>query len=122
MIIVGTTEILRNQLYDVMHRGENMDCDLVILDEAHFLGDPDRGVVWEEILIYLPVRINVLLLSATIGNAAEIAGWLRSIRGKACTVIREEKRPVPLYPLFLHPSGRVPRCAGLAASGPVRPD
>ena len=106
-IIVGTTEILRNQLYDVMHRGENMDCDLVILDEAHFLGDPDRGVVWEEILIYLPVRINVLLLSATIGNAAEIAGWLRSIRGKACTVIREEKRPVPLYPLFLHPSGRV---------------
>lgn len=106
-IIVGTTEILRNQLYDVMHRGENMECDLVILDEAHFLGDPDRGVVWEEILIYLPVRINVLLLSATIGNAAEIAGWLRSIRGKACAVIREEKRPVPLYPLFLHPSGRV---------------
>ena len=106
-IIVGTTEILRNQLYDVMHRGENMDCDLVILDEAHFLGDPDRGVVWEEILIYLPVRINVLLLSATIGNAAEISGWLRSIRGKECAVIREEKRPVPLYPLFLHPSGRI---------------
>jgi len=74
-ITVGTTEILRNQLYDVMHRGENMDCDLVILDEAHFLGDPDRGVVWEEILIYLPVRVNVLLLSATIGNA------LRSPRG-----------------------------------------
>lgn len=109
-IIVGTTEILRNQLYDVMHRGENMECDLVILDEAHFLGDPDRGVVWEEILIYLPVRINVLLLSATIGNAAEIAGWLRSIRGKTCAVIREEKRPVPLYPLFLHPSGRIMPC------------
>src|SRR5690606_12551885 len=72
-----------------------------------FLGDPDRGVVWEEILIYLPVRINILLLSATIGNAGEIAGWLRSIRGKACAVIREEKRPVPLYPLFLHPSGRI---------------
>jgi len=58
-----------------MHRGENMDCDLVILDEAHFLGDPDRGVVWEEILIYLPVRVNVLLLSATIGMP------LRSPRG-----------------------------------------
>jgi ATP-dependent RNA helicase HelY len=106
-IIVGTTEILRNQLYDVMHRGENMDCDLVILDEAHFLGDPDRGVVWEEILIYLPARVNVLLLSATIGNADEIARWLTSIREKPCTIIREEKRPVPLYPLFLHPSGRV---------------
>ena len=46
-MIVGTTEILRNQLYDIMHRGENLDIDLVVLDEAHFLGDPDRGVVWE---------------------------------------------------------------------------
>jgi superfamily II RNA helicase len=106
-IIVGTTEILRNQLYDVMHQSKDMDCDLVILDEAHFLGDPDRGVVWEEILIYLPVRVNVLMLSATIGNADEIARWLISIRKKPCTLIREEKRPVPLYPLFLHPSGRI---------------
>jgi ATP-dependent RNA helicase HelY len=106
-IIVGTTEILRNQLYDTMHSGENLNCDLVILDEAHFLGDRDRGVVWEEIMIYLPVRINLLLLSATIGNGDEIAAWLASIRGKPCRVIREEKRPVPLHPLFLHPSGRL---------------
>jgi superfamily II RNA helicase len=106
-IIVGTTEILRNQLYDVMHRGEDLDCDLVIIDEAHFLGDPDRGVVWEEILIYLPVRVNILMLSATIGNAEEITRWLVSIRKKPCVLIREEQRPVPLYPLFLHPSGRV---------------
>jgi len=106
-IIVGTTEILRNQLYDVMHTGKNLNCDLVILDEAHFLGDGDRGVVWEEIMIYLPVRINLLLLSATIGNADQIAAWLAAIRGKPCRVIREENRPVPLYPLFLHPSGRL---------------
>lgn len=104
-IIVGTTEILRNQLYDAMHRGEDLNCDLVILDEAHFLGDADRGVVWEEIMIYLPVRVNLLLLSATVGNGEEIAGWLSSIRQKPCTVVREEKRPVPLYPVFLHPSG-----------------
>ena len=106
-IIVGTTEILRNQLYDVMHSGENLNCDLVILDEAHYLGDHDRGVVWEEILIYLPVRINVLLLSATIGNGEEIAAWLSSLRGKECVVVKEEKRPVPLYPLVLHPSGKI---------------
>ena len=104
-IIVGTTEILRNQLYDAMHQGIDLNCDLVILDEAHFLGDADRGVVWEEIMIYLPVRVNLLLLSATIGNGDEIASWLASIRKKACAVIREENRPVPLYPMFLHPSG-----------------
>ena len=104
-IIVGTTEILRNQLYDAMHRGELLAADFVVLDEAHFLGDPDRGVVWEEIMIYLPQRIPLLLLSATIGNADQIAGWLSSIRSSRCAVVKESKRPVPLVPLFLHPSG-----------------
>ncbi len=104
-IIVGTTEILRNQLYDAMHRGELLAADFVVLDEAHFLGDPDRGVVWEEIMIYLPDRIPLLLLSATIGNAHQIAGWLSSIRSARCAVINEIERPVPLVPIFLHPCG-----------------
>jgi superfamily II RNA helicase len=109
-IVVGTTEILRNQLYDVMDRGTDLACDLVVLDEAHYLGDADRGVVWEEVLIYLPRRVHVLLLSATIGNSDEIAAWLSSLRGKDCAVVRETRRPVPLYPLFLHPSGRMMPC------------
>ncbi|RLB84756.1 MAG: ATP-dependent DNA helicase [Deltaproteobacteria bacterium] len=104
-IVIGTTEILRNQLYDAMHTGENLTCDLIILDEAHFLGDEQRGVVWEEIMIYLPVRIPLLLLSATIGNPFQIAKWLESIRGKKCHVIENHDRPVPLFPLFMHPSG-----------------
>lgn len=104
-VVVGTTEILRNQLYDAMHHGEDLNADFVILDEAHFLGDEDRGVVWEEIMIYLPQRIPLLLLSATVGNAHQIAGWLSSIRSRRCVVVEEAKRPVPLYPLFLHPSG-----------------
>ncbi|MBW2648884.1 MAG: DEAD/DEAH box helicase, partial [Deltaproteobacteria bacterium] len=106
-IIVGTTEILRNKLYEAMHSGEDLGYDLVILDEAHFLGDEDRGVVWEEIMIYLPTRINMLLLSATIGNSREIAGWLSSLRNKECVIIKDSERPVPLYPLFLHPPGKI---------------
>jgi superfamily II RNA helicase len=104
-IIVGTTEILRNQLYDAMSEGTDLKTDLVVLDEAHFLGDEDRGVVWEEIMIYLPQRIPLLLLSATIGNGRHIAEWLESIRFKACKVIEEKGRPVPLFPLFFHPTG-----------------
>ena len=104
-IIVGTTEILRNQLYDAMHRGKSLSTDFVVLDEAHFLGDEERGVVWEEIMIYLPARIPLLLLSATIGNAHRIAEWLSSIRSTPCRVIEETVRPVPLFPLFFHPSG-----------------
>ena len=106
-IIAGTTEILRNQLYDAMHEGVDLPADLVILDEAHFLGDEDRGVVWEEIMIYLPVRVHLLLLSATISNARQIADWLESIRSKECVVVEETGRPVPLFPLFFHPSGRL---------------
>jgi len=106
-IVIGTTEILRNQLYDAMHTGENLTSDLIILDEAHFLGDEQRGVVWEEIIIYLPVRIPLLLLSATIGNPVSIAEWLLSIRGKKCHVIKVHERPVPLFPLFIHPSGTI---------------
>jgi len=104
-VLVGTTEILRNQLYDAMHQGISLDTDLVILDEAHYLGDEDRGVVWEETMIYLPSRIPLLLLSATIGNADHISRWLASIRKKKCIVVEATKRPVPLFSLFLHPSG-----------------
>jgi ATP-dependent RNA helicase HelY len=90
-----------------MHLGVTLSTDFVILDEAHFLGDEERGVVWEEVMIYLPARIPLLMLSATIGNAGQIASWLSSVRKRECVVVSETKRPVPLYPLFLHPSGRL---------------
>ncbi len=116
-VVVGTTEILRNQLYDAMHSGESLRADFVVLDEAHFLGDTERGVVWEEVMIYLPARIPLLLLSATIGNAAQIAGWLESIRGRPCAVVAETRRPVPLFPLFLRPGGTLLPLAEPAREG-----
>ncbi len=106
-VIVGTTEILRNQLYDAMEVGTQLQTDLVILDEAHYLGDPDRGVVWEEVLIYLPGRVRLLLLSATISNADALAAWLKTIRGVPCGVVLSDERPVPLHVLFLAPDGQL---------------
>lgn len=102
-VIVGTTEILRNQLYDAMHEGTQVRADLVVLDEAHYLSDPDRGVVWEEVLIYLPSRVRLLLLSATLSNAREICGWLKEVRQTENRVVRAVDRPVPLEMLFLFP-------------------
>ncbi|MGD8987822.1 MAG: DEAD/DEAH box helicase [Syntrophobacterales bacterium] len=106
-IIVGTTEILRNQLYDAMHRGEDLGVQLVVLDEAHYLGDEDRGVVWEEVMIYLPPQVRLLLLSATVSNAAQIAGWLEWLRQVPCQIVAAHERPVPIYPLFMFPNGEV---------------
>ena len=72
-LIVGTTEIYRNQLFDSLRGGSEVSADLVVLDEAHYLADEDRGHVWEEAIILTPPRIRLLLLSATIGNAHEFA-------------------------------------------------
>ncbi|MGB6065379.1 MAG: DEAD/DEAH box helicase [Desulfomonilaceae bacterium] len=106
-VIVGTTEILRNQLYDAMQTGTDIDVDLVILDEAHYLGDIDRGVVWEEVLIYLPSRVRLLMLSATVSNAGTVARWLTHIRNKSCSVVYSKTRPVPLHVLFRTPGGEL---------------
>jgi superfamily II RNA helicase len=111
-ILVGTTEILRNQLYDSMQQGRDLQADLVILDEAHYLSDPDRGVVWEETLIYLPPRVRLLLLSATISNAEEIAEWLDQNRSTRVQVVRSMDRPVPLEMLFLFPDGLITPLGG----------
>ena len=106
-IVVGTTEILRNQLYDCMSQQKDLPYQLVVLDEAHYLGDTERGVVWEETLIYLPPSTRLLLLSATIQNTRELTDWLTSIRGVPCAVVSSEERPVPLHPLFLYPDGTI---------------
>jgi superfamily II RNA helicase len=119
-VIVGTTEILRNQLYDNMSQGRDVGYELVILDEAHYLGDLERGVVWEEVLIYLPVRVRLLLLSATIENADDIAGWLASIRGNEVKVVNGGERPVPLIPLCLEDNNLMLLASAAAASRPRR--
>jgi len=106
-LIIGTTEILRNQLYDSQSSGRDLATDLVILDEAHYLGDRERGVVWEEVLIYLPARVRLLLLSATVANSGELAAWLGRNRGREVAVVTGGERPVPLVGLCLWPSGHL---------------
>jgi superfamily II RNA helicase len=107
-IIVGTTEIYRNQLFDALRRGTDLQADLVVLDEAHYLADEERGHVWEEAIILTPARVRMLLLSATIGNAREFADWIEEVRGVKCAVItRPGGRPVELRAAFLFPDGRL---------------
>ena len=107
-LIVGTTEIYRNQLFDSLRGGSDVNADLVVLDEAHYLGDEDRGHVWEEAIILTPPRIRLLLLSATVGNADEFAAWIAEVRGVRCGVVtRPGARPVPLRAAMLLPDRRL---------------
>lgn len=101
-LIVGTTEIYRNQLFDALRNGEQVSTDFVILDEAHYLADEERGHVWEEAIILTPPRIRLLLLSATVGRADEFAGWIEEVRGTKVRVInRAGTRPVELRAAYL---------------------
>ncbi len=107
-LIIGTTEIYRNQLFDSLRGGSEVRGDLVVLDEAHYLADEDRGHVWEEAIILTPPRIRLLLLSATIGNAREFASWIEEVRGVRCTIVAgPSARPVPLRAAFLLPDKRL---------------
>jgi superfamily II RNA helicase len=101
-IIVATTEILRNALY-----GDAMTPNLIVLDEAHYLSDPERGTAWEEILLLAPARSRLMLLSATFPNANAIAAWLEKVRGTRPQIIAEHTRPVPLRYIMADARGRL---------------
>ncbi|HSL67872.1 MAG TPA: helicase-related protein, partial [Actinomycetota bacterium] len=110
--VVMTTEVLRNMLYEKSPTLLGLSC--VILDEVHYLQDPYRGAVWEEVLIHLPLSVPVVCLSATISNAEEFGEWIGTLRGPTRVVI-EERRPVPLehhylighelHPMHVHQDG-----------------
>jgi ATP-dependent RNA helicase HelY len=97
-VVVMTTEVLRNMLYEGSSTLEGLET--VILDEVHYLQDPYRGAVWEEILIHLPLSVLVVCLSATVSNAEEFGEWIGALRGPTRVVI-EERRPVPLRNLYM---------------------
>ncbi len=97
-VVVMTTEVLRNMLYERSRTLEGLVS--VVMDEVHYLQDPYRGAVWEEVLIHLPLSVNVVCLSATISNAEEFGEWIGTLRG-ATRVVIEERRPVPLEHHYL---------------------
>lgn len=92
-VVVMTTEVLRNMLYAGSSAVDNLGW--VVLDEVHFLEDPYRGPVWEEVILGLDRSVGVVALSATVSNADELGDWLRAVRGEIEVVV-ERKRPVPL--------------------------
>ena len=109
-LLIMTTEILRNLLYDAAGGEIDLRLDtlgLVIMDESQYLADPERGVVWEETIIFCPSQARLLLLSASIGNPHDIADWLTSIRSTPCHLIKHSKRTVPLRAGYLHPDGKL---------------
>jgi ATP-dependent RNA helicase HelY len=96
-IVVMTTEVLRNMLFA---RSPVLDgLGVVVLDEVHYLQDPYRGSVWEEVLVTTPADVAFVSLSATVSNADDFGAWLTSVRGTTRVVV-ERHRPVTLHHHF----------------------
>jgi len=97
-IVVMTTEVLRNMIYAESRRLANVG--LVILDEVHYLQDPTRGAVWEEVIIHCPQHVQLVCLSATVSNNHEFAAWVGERRGPT-RLIAADHRPVPLESMYM---------------------
>jgi ATP-dependent RNA helicase HelY len=93
-VVVMTTEVLRNML--LTESDQLSTLGLVILDEVHYLQDPFRGGVWEEVLILTPSAVRFVALSATIGNASFLGEWFSEVRGPTVIVV-ESERPIQLH-------------------------
>lgn len=110
-VLIMTTEILRNTLFNkqIIKNGGiikskldfDMDFDnelaLVCFDEIHFIGDAERGSVWEQSIIMMPKDVQMLMLSATIDKPEKFAEWVESQnKDKRVFLSSTNHRVVPL--------------------------
>ncbi len=108
-LMVMTTEILRNKLYTRTLE----KTAYVVLDECHYMGDEGRGTVWEEIIINCPWDIQVIGLSATVGNIDEIGEWISEVHRPIRKVVHQW-RPVPLHYHLCGPEGELIQVDGIS--------
>ena len=121
-LLIMTAEILRNSLLkennNIIFKNEELneniesnnsellinntwtfkaiDIGCVILDEVHFINNPERGKIWEEIIMNLDAKIQLVMLSATITGAEDMAQWIGQLKQKKCHITSTIKRPVSL--------------------------
>jgi superfamily II RNA helicase len=114
-VICCTTEVLANM---ALRNGQQTDAPYVVLDEFHYYADRDRGVSWQIPLITLPHTL-FLMMSATVGNTAQIEERLSDFSRREVAHVHSDVRPVPLDFEYretslhqtledLHSSGRSP--------------
>ncbi len=78
----------------IRHRASWLDrVKTVIIDEIHLLNDPSRGPTLEVVITLLKQELSdvqIVGLSATVGNAEEVADWL------GAELVEDDWRPVTL--------------------------
>ena len=91
-VVCCTAEILANL---ALREGTAAEVGQVVMDEFHFLADPDRGWAWQVPLVELP-QAQFIIMSATLGDVSALAKELTQRTRRATAVIGGAVRPVPL--------------------------
>lgn len=92
-IQVEVAEILWNRIFGDK---ANMPADVVVMDEGHYFNDFDRGYVWEQSIIGLDPRVQLIMLSATVGHADRFCHWVELTRRVPMHLIESRERRIPL--------------------------
>jgi superfamily II RNA helicase len=100
-VLIMTTEIFRNTLFESADRFS--DVQMVIMDEIHYIGDEERGSVWEESIIFAPKSVRFVGLSATISNLEQFRAWVERVCEHTVDLVKTEERPVPLLHFLFVP-------------------
>ena len=115
-VIIMTTEILRNTLFTKkineskksisdentiigvsqtslqFEMDMNTELGAVVFDEVHYIGDQDRGSVWEQAILLLPPQVQLIMLSATIEKPEIFADWLETEKNKHLLFNKSERK------------------------------
>ena len=86
---------------------------LLVLDEVHLIDDPSRGATLEMVVAKLRHKnpaMQIIALSATIGNPGDLAGWLDA------ELVESDWRPVDLREGLLPERYSLPTATGNRAS------
>ncbi|HSD90568.1 MAG TPA: helicase-related protein, partial [Kofleriaceae bacterium] len=72
----------------------------VVMDEGHYFNDPERGYVWEQSIIGLDPRTQLVILSATVGHPERFCQWVEVTRRMPMLLVDSRERKVPLVHEF----------------------
>jgi len=92
-IQVEVAEILWNRIVS----DKNVSpADVVIMDEGHYFNDNERGYVWEQSIIGLDPRSQLVVLSATVGRPDKFCHWVELTRRVPFQLVESRERKIPL--------------------------
>ncbi len=104
-IILSTSEMLDHRTRNITSEKSEwlMKAGLLIIDEVQLIGQRDRGDKLEAGLMRFTLinpGCRLILLSGTMPNSGQIAGWIKCLNGKETILIRSGWRPVKLNMVY----------------------